>query len=170
LTMRDIKRRLERLEQATMPDEDRECLVILCKSWSSGRLTALMLNRGTDDELRLLRIETETEQEFYDRAEAKMKEMRPSRIDGGKAVYMMTEIRENIERPEDWWRADPMGTGNPDLAKQDTREVEPVVPDPVVKPGPRTGSELSPAPRPASRELVQAKRKYGPRIQQWMMG
>jgi hypothetical protein len=168
--MKDIKRRLERLEQATMPDEDRECLVILCKAWARGRLTALMINRGTDDELRLPRLEDETEQAFYDRAEAKMKEMRPCRIDGGKAIYMMTEDREpSAEETEYMERYDRKQAENRaaavriDTPGETAKPREDEAPDP---PEPRRPY----VPERTPKQVIEIKRQEGPTAGHWLLG
>jgi hypothetical protein len=162
--MRDIKRRLDRLEEATKPDQDRECIVFLCRSFTYGDLIALE-GHG----LTVNRLPGETEQQLYDRTMIEVKRTPPQPSVDGKAIYMLQEIRENIERPADWWRADPMGTGNPALAKPDTREIAPVAPDPVVTPDPEPRPAMQPSPRPAPREMVEVSREYGPGISHWMM-
>jgi hypothetical protein len=150
--VRDIKRRLERLEQATKPWEDREAIVFFRLSFLYGEVIALEGHGITVN-----RLPGETEQQLYDRTLIEVKKTPPQPSVDGKGIYMLQEIRENIERPADWWRADPMGTGNPALAKQDTREVAPVVPDPVVTTDPVFAPEPRPEPKPMPKQVIEIK-------------
>jgi len=148
--MKDIKRRLEKLEQATKPVEHRECIVFLCVSFLEGELTALEGNGITVN-----RLPGETEQQLYDRAVIEVRRTAPGfpSASVGKVIYTLHEVREKAERDDE---------ANKYLG------VSPVAPQ--TKPDPVRGPEPRPKPKPMPKQIVEFKREYSSNISHWMMG
>jgi hypothetical protein len=148
--MKDIKRRLERLEQATMPDEDRECIVFLCVNYLQGDLIGLEGNGVTVN-----RLPGETEKQLYDRAVIKIRKTAPSfsAARDGKDIYMLHEVREKSERDDE-------------VSKY--LGVAPAAPE--TKPEPVRGPEPKPEPRPLRKEIIEVKNTPGAVSGHWMMG
>jgi hypothetical protein len=155
--MRDIKRRIEKLEATYRPLEDRECIVFLLVSYLQGKLTAIEGHGITVN-----RLPVETEEQLRERAEVEVKKTAPLDCSkDGLATFMMSEVRERSGSDDDWKQH--MGVAPTEPEKQP----EPPKPDPEL-PEPRR--PYVPERKPEHRPVIEIKRPIGPTAGHWLLG